>query len=1046
MKYSKKLRYELENEIKKYSGSAGISVSNVKKLLQSVKKVYTDFDKSQSILEEALNFKKNTLRTNILKAKFLKKANLKIKNETRVHSEGVALNLKKINDKTVELIESISETKALIGSLGEGVVAVNEEGIIIEINKVGLNLLGFKKNELIGELYTYKILMEDEKGNYVPNEKRPLFKSLKFRRTIKSDVSYYIRKDGTKFPVSQIATPIRLDHKFKGSLVVFNDITQNKERTEKLFASEDQFRKIFENSMYGIILTGSDGKFFKLNKSFCKMLGYPEKELLGKKFSSVTYKEDVKNDVENFQKMVRGESNYYQTEKRYIKKNGDVIWVNLNGSVLRNVDKSFRYFIGMVEDVTKRKLLEEQLLKASTDRYRALFISSRDAVMTLEPPTWKFTSVNPAALDMYRAKNEKEFLKLGPWNVSPEFQPDGQSSAEKAKKMIEKAMREGSSFFEWTHKRLNGEEFSAEVLLSKVKQKEKTFLHAVVRDITERKLAQKKLAEYAEERFKVIFDNTNDGIVLADVKNRQLFICNASFSRMLGYNFEEILGLSVTDIHPKEILNYILGQFERQVRGEISLVEGVQVKRKDGSIFYADINSSVVNMGGKKYLLGIFRDITERKNKDEILRKLSEYNRQLLEVSLDPLVTIGKDGKITDSNKATELATGVSRNQLIGDDFSNYFTEPDKAKEGYKKVLELGFVKDYPLTIKHVSGRMTDVLYNATVYKNESGEIEGVFAAARDITESKLKEEELKKNEELFHSIVTTMDEGIIMHNKKGELILVNPSAEKILGLTAKDLEGTTLEQKNKDIKFIHTDGTVFLNEDHPAMIALKTGKHQSDIVLGVNKKNKDTVWVSINSEPLFSNHEIEPYAAVATLRDITREREIEKLRVDFLSLVSHQLRTPLSGTKWLIETMQRGVIGETNQKEKEYLNSLYQINERMISLVSDILNILTLESGVIVVKKEKVSVLNLYKDLLLTMEPVAKSKNITIKNLIQDSNECFVKSNFLILRTILENFISNSISYSASGEEIIIDVIDNPDELVFCIKDNGIGIPKEEQ
>jgi PAS domain S-box-containing protein len=117
------------------------------------------------------------------------------------------------------------------------------------------------------------------------------------------------------------------------------------------------------------------------------------------------------------------------------------------------------------------------------------------------------------------------------------------------------------------------------------------------------------------------------------------------------------------------------------------------------------------------------------------LRAASLYARGLLEASPDPLVTISPDGKITDVNMATAMVTGLMRERLIGSDFSHYFTEPQKAKEGYKKVMSEGFVRDYPLTIRHISGRITDVLYNATVYKNEAGQVQGIFAAARDVTE-----------------------------------------------------------------------------------------------------------------------------------------------------------------------------------------------------------------------------------------------------------------------------------------------------------------------
>jgi PAS domain S-box-containing protein len=122
----------------------------------------------------------------------------------------------------------------------------------------------------------------------------------------------------------------------------------------------------------------------------------------------------------------------------------------------------------------------------------------------------------------------------------------------------------------------------------------------------------------------------------------------------------------------------------------------------------------------------------------------------LIEASLDPLVTIGHDGKITDVNEATEFVTGYSRDELIDTDFTNYFDDPDKAKKGYLEVFREGFVSDYALGIKHRDGNITPVLYNASIYQDESGEVIGIFAAARGITELKKMAEALKsKLEEL---------------------------------------------------------------------------------------------------------------------------------------------------------------------------------------------------------------------------------------------------------------------------------------------------------
>ena len=134
--------------------------------------------------------------------------------------------------------------------------------------------------------------------------------------------------------------------------------------------------------------------------------------------------------------------------------------------------------------------------------------------------------------------------------------------------------------------------------------------------------------------------------------------------------------------------------------------------------------------------------VTDRKKAEELSQAASQYARSLLEASLDPLVTISAEGKITDVNRATEQVTGVGRESLIGSDFAEYFTDPPKAREGYQEVFSQGSVTDYPLAIRHVTGKITDVLYNASLYRNAKGNVLGVFAAARDITDRKRGEEE----------------------------------------------------------------------------------------------------------------------------------------------------------------------------------------------------------------------------------------------------------------------------------------------------------------
>jgi len=160
------------------------------------------------------------------------------------------------------------------------------------------------------------------------------------------------------------------------------------------------------------------------------------------------------------------------------------------------------------------------------------------------------------------------------------------------------------------------------------------------------------------------------------------------------------------------------------------------------------------------------------------LHAASRYSRSLIEASLDPLVTISPEGKVTDVNEATELVTGVQRERLIGSDFADYFTEPAKAKAGYQQVLAEGNVRDYTLTMRHVSGRTTDVLYNATVYRNEAGRVQGVFAAARDVTERRRIERELQVSEARYRSLVSATSQIVWTTDPAGQIATELPAWE----------------------------------------------------------------------------------------------------------------------------------------------------------------------------------------------------------------------------------------------------------------------------
>jgi PAS domain S-box-containing protein len=277
-------------------------------------------------------------------------------------------------------------------------------------------------------------------------------------------------------------------------------------------------------------------------------------------------------------------------------------------------------------------------------------------------------------------------------------------------------------------RRRDGTEFPVDIALSNMGSRDGMLVIASVRDMSHYQSPEAD-SRWAD-RLLAIVEHSDDAII-ATAPDGTITSWNPAAEKIFGYPSKEIIGKSDQVLSPPDRSGEMSTILAKVRSGQsVDHLETMRV-RKDGTVFPVSLSVSPIRdaEGTIDGASAILRDVSEAK-------AAFEAARSMMETSLDSLVAISSAGQITDVNEAMVKLTGVPRDKLIGTSFSDYFTDPDRAEAVYQQVFEHGSVSDYPLTVRYDDGieTQTEVLYNASVYHDVSGNVLGVFAAARDVT------------------------------------------------------------------------------------------------------------------------------------------------------------------------------------------------------------------------------------------------------------------------------------------------------------------------
>ncbi|MFB3889526.1 MAG: PAS domain S-box protein [Candidatus Bathyarchaeia archaeon] len=612
--------------------------------------------------------------------------------------------------------------RSLIEASLDPFVTISADGKITDVNKATEEVTGCTRDELIGSDFSdYFTEPEKARAGY-----RKVFTNGYVR-----DYPLAIRhKSGRITDVLYNATVYRNEAgKIQGAFAAARDVTERQLAEEKLRAASLYSRSLIEASLDPLVTISAEGKITDVNQATENVTGFSREQLIDSDFSDY-FTEPDKARMGYKRVFTEGFVRDYPLAIRH--RSGKVTHVLYNATVYQNELGQIQGVFAAARDISRRKLAEEKLRAASLYA-RSLIEASLDPLVTISADG-KITDVNKSTEEVTGYSREQL--------IGSDFS-DYFTEPEEARKGYRKVFMEGFvRDYPLAIRHKSGKVIYVlyNATLYKNDAGEIQGVFAAARDVTERRKNEETLRKQA-----ALLDLSPDGIIVKKLDDTITFWSKGA-EKLYGWTKEEAIGKKT-----RRLLRGVSGRRANAIFEEVK-----RTGKWSGELFHHKKNGGTLlvqtfwlatfdQRGDVAEILESNVDITERKRAEERLRAASLYARSLIEASLDPLVTVSVDGKITDVNKATEDVTGCNREELIGSDFSDYFTEPEKARAGYTQVFTEGFVRDYPLEIRHKSGKITDVLYNASTYRNDRGEVQGAFAAARDITERKAMENEIRQ-------------------------------------------------------------------------------------------------------------------------------------------------------------------------------------------------------------------------------------------------------------------------------------------------------------
>lgn len=915
-----------------------------------------------------------------------------------------------------------------------GVFRTTLEGKILDCNEAFAHIFGYdKKGELLGKNASQLYFSKEDRDCYLKDLQKDGTVSnyeLKHKRKdgsaiwVLANVSISSDDDGTKF--------------LEGTLV---DITQQKETDNALRNSEEKFRNLFERNLAGVLQTTIDGLIVNANDAFAKMIGYTSSKQLLKKRTHELFID--KNDRERYLNDLLKSGSLTNHELRLRKKDGSVIWTLANESIIYDAEGNPDIIEGTLIDITELKTTGEALVE-SESRFKLLAEATIEAIVISDKGVMIDCNDQFSKLFGYSRSdligNKMDMI------IAPHF-----------RKQVHKYINSGSTEpYEGIGLKKDGTEIIVETTGQYIPYNGNTVRVSVLYDITKRKQYEEEL-RLSRQTYQSLVDKSPDGIFIHS--NGKLKFANPTALKLLGVkDFKKLDGKMFHTLFNKDDAKKIKRRIAMLNKGNTPNYEELRINKINGTEVEIGLQSLNTIYEGKpaiqvtaydltqQKLLAeeqlrariaeahntqLEKEITEHKRTQKQLQESEKFIKNIFDSSLDIIMASDSSYKITEINRAAEMAFGYKRKELIGINPEQLYAVATDYKMVRKAIEENGKFSGEITNIKK-NGELFTSYLSASIIVDNKGEFQGIMGISRDITELKEAERAIRENQERYQAVYEQAYIGISIFGQDGKFLQANQQLCEMLGYTEAELmEMTYLDVSHPDDIEKSMEYRKKMQKDNLDRISYeKKYLHKSGDIIYVNltvaqvKDDKGT-----------------PQYFISVFEDITERKEAEEIlkaslqeKEILLKEVHHRVKNNLQVISSILNLQSSYV------KDPGTLNILHESQNRIksMSFIHESLY-----------QTEMFSSINFSEYIVSLSTNLLHSYQLeedSVK-LIHDVDDVQIMLDQAIpCGLIINELVSNALKYAFKQKEkgeIRVQLKESKEKVILQISDNGKGLPK---